>query len=225
MDNHSGNNHVSFEDVETYLRDGCYPSAIKDNKVKKANFRKACKPFSLLNGQLMYKGTKQVIASSEKQTKIVKDVHAGLGEDSKAKAMASHRGRDATREKISSRFFWHNIKGDVDEFIKKCDQCQRQGKFKKISAELQSIPVKNEVMQQIGVDLCDLPEVDGFKHLIVCIDYFSKWSEAKPVSDKTAPTIAQFLYEVICRHGCVEIQINDQGREFVNQVIVNSCIK
>ena len=36
-----------------------------------------------------------------------------------------------------------------------------------------------EVMVQIGVDICNLPEVDGFKHIVVAIDYFSKWSEAK----------------------------------------------
>ena len=27
-------------------------------------------------------------------------------------------------------------------------------------------------MQEIGIDVCNLPEVDGFKHLIVSIDYF-----------------------------------------------------
>ena len=40
----------------------------------------------------------------------------------------------------------------------------------------------------------------------------------KPTKDKSAPTIAQFLYEVMCRHGCFEIQIYDQGQEFVNEV-------
>ena len=74
------------------------------------------------------------------------------------------------------------------------------------------------VMKQIGVDLCSLPEVDGFRHLVVCIDYFSKWSEAKPIMNKKATTIAQFLYELMCRHGCFSIQINDQGREFVNEI-------
>ena len=43
-------------------------------------------------------------------------------------------------------------------------------------------------MKQIGIDLCTLPEVDGFKNLIVCMDNFSKWSEAKAVKDKSAPT-------------------------------------
>ena len=50
--------------------------------------------------------------------------------------------------------------------------------------QLQSISVPSEVMKQIGIDICNLPEVDRHKHLIVCIDYFSKWS----VKDKSAET-------------------------------------
>ena len=42
-----------------------------------------------------------------------------------------------------------------------------------------SIPAPNKVMKQIGITLCTLPEVDGFKRLIVCINYFFKmvWSK------------------------------------------------
>ena len=92
---------------------------------------------------------------------------------------------------------------------------------KLISPELQSVPVSCEVMKQIGIDICNLPEVEGYKHLVVCIDYFSKWSEAKPLKDKLAESVSIFLYEIICRHGCMKIQINDQGKEFVNEVITN----
>ena len=88
----------------------------------------------------------------------------------------------------------------------------------KIKNKLQNVPVPTVVMKQIGIDLCNLPEVDGYCSLVVCIDYFSKWSEAKPIKEKTAPTIAQFIYKVMCRHGCFSAQINDQGREFVNSV-------
>ena len=108
---------------------------------------------------------------------------------------------------------------DVEDYIKTCENCQKQGDLKlKTNEELHSIPVPSNVMKQVGVDLCGLPEVEGHRYLIVCIDYFSKWSEAKPIKDKLAPTIAQFLYEMMCRHGCFAVQINDQGREFVNQV-------
>ena len=76
-------------------------------------------------------------------------------------------------------------------------------------------------MKKIGIDFCILPEVDGFKHLIVCIDYFPKWHEAKAVKDKSAPTVAKFLKEIICWHGFMRIQINNQGKEFGNEVSEN----
>ena len=74
----------------------------------------------------------------------------------------------------------------------------------KVKAELHNVPVPSQV--------------DRYKYLIVCIDYFSKWSEAKAIGDKDSITVAQFLYELISRHGCFDTQINDQGREFVNSV-------
>ena len=46
-------------------------------------------------------------------------------------------------------------------------------------------------------------------------------SEAKVVKDKSARTVAKILCEIICRHGCMRIQINDQGKEFVNEVSEN----
>ena len=138
-----------------------------------------------------------------------------------AKVLAAHRDREFTYQKFSERFFWHGTIEDIMEF-NKIFSCQQQGEiFKKINPELKSILVPNEVMKQIGIDLCTLPEVDGFKRLIVCIDYFSKWSEPKAVKDKSAPTLANFLYKIICRHGCMKIQINGQGKEFVNKVSEN----
>ena len=93
-------------------------------------------------------------------------------------------------------------------------QCQKQGHLKSPEVELKSITVPSSVMKQVGLDICNLVEGDEYRHVIVLIDYFSKWSEVKPTKSKSAPTIAQFLYEMMCQHGCFEIQINDQGQEF-----------
>lgn len=78
------------------------------------------------------------------------------------------------------------------------------------------MPVPPKAMSQIGVDICVLPELNGFKYLVVAVDYFTKWVEAKPLKDKTMVSVARFLYELSCRHGCFEVLISDQGREFVN---------
>ena len=82
--------HISFEAIETYLHKNIYPSYIMGDKGKKVSFRKACKPFSMLHGQLIYCNTKLVISSAERQHSIISDVHKGLGHDPTARAMASH---------------------------------------------------------------------------------------------------------------------------------------
>jgi hypothetical protein len=53
---------------------------------------------------------------------------------------------------------------------------------------------------------------------MTCTDSFSKWPEAKPLKDKTAIGVADFLYELLTRYGVAEVIISDQGREFVNQI-------
>ena len=64
----------------------------------------------------------------------------------------------------------------------------------------------SEVMIQIGVDLCNLPEFDNIQRLIVGIDYSLKQPEAKAVKDKSEPTVESFLYEIICRHGSIKYE-------------------
>ena len=146
------------------------------------------------------------------------NVHSGIGNSEYSKAMASHRGKNSSYERIAQRFFWYNISNDISDFVKKCEQCQKQGDLKSPKADLKPIPIPSTVMKQVGVDICNLPETDGYCHVIVLIDYFSKWSEAKPTKDKYPRTAAQFLYEVLCRHGCFDVQINNQGHEFFGQV-------
>ena len=46
--------------------------------------------------------------------------------------------------------------------------------IKKASSELHSIPIITEVMQQIGIDICSLPEVECFTHLTICSSIVNK---------------------------------------------------
>ena len=161
----------------------------------------------------MYKEKQRVVFEVKRRIAIIHDVHEGIGDNSMTKALAAHRGRESTYQKISERFFWHGMTEDIKEYIKICKSCQQQGKiFKKINPELKCIPVPNEVMKQIGIDLYTLPEVDGFKHLIVCIDYFSIWPEAKAVKDKGAPTVAKFCTKLFVDIAVLEYRSMIRGR-------------
>jgi len=158
-------------------------------------------------------------------TNIKDDVEENVREQTiQAEAMGGHIGRDKTLLKLlDADVWWPGMNFDVREFVKTCEKCQRgNSKFNKAAPTMQSIPIPSKVWSQIGVDLCCLPKTtEGYVAICVVVDYFSKWVEAKPIRAKTAAEVATFLYELICRLGCVTVQINDQGREFCNEVSAN----
>ncbi|XP_074356333.1 uncharacterized protein LOC141696039 [Apium graveolens] len=53
------------------------------------------------------------------------------------------------------------------------------------------------------------------KFIVVAIDYFTKWIEAKTLAQITTKKIAQFFWEnVICRYGIPCFLATDNGRQF-----------
>ena len=96
---------VDLKAVEEFFRNKTYPKGILKDKGEKSNFRKACKNFSIVNGDLMYKAKRRVVFEVERRTAIIHDVHEGIGDNSMAKALAAHRGRESTYQKISERSF------------------------------------------------------------------------------------------------------------------------
>src|SRR6266498_3130899 len=52
------------------------------------------------------------------------------------------------------------------------------------------------------------------------MDYFSRWSEARPLKAANAEAVATFIYEeIICRFGAPRVLQSDRGTHFVNEVI------
>ena len=61
---------------------------------------------------------------------------------------------------------------------------------------------------------------EGNRYIVVTMDYFSRWSEARPLKAANADTVATFLYEeIICRFEASRILQSNKGTHFVNEVI------
>ena len=53
----------------------------------------------------------------------------------------------------------------------------------------------------MGVDLVGpLKENNGFCYIVTAVDYTSKWVEAEPICDKSALSVAQVLFKLLCRY-------------------------
>ncbi|XP_025664473.1 uncharacterized protein [Arachis hypogaea] len=71
-----------------------------------------------------------------------------------------------------------------------------------------------------GIDLVGpFPTAPGqLRYLIVAIDYYTKWIEAKPLASITATQCRKFLWrQVITRFGIPEIIISDNGTQFADK--------
>lgn len=63
------------------------------------------------------------------------------------------------------------------------------------------------------------------KFLIVAIDYFTKWIEAKPLTTITAQQVQQFVWkDIVCRYGVPHTIITDNGRQFIDNELAKFYI-
>ncbi|CAN2391805.1 Integrase core domain, partial [Pristimantis euphronides] len=67
------------------------------------------------------------------------------------------------------------------------------------------------LFQRLQIDYKQLPKVGAYEFVLVCVDLFSGWPEAFPVSKATTKATAQKLMkEVICRFGVPETTGSDR---------------
>ena len=134
--------------------------------------------------------------------------------------MSTHFEIEKTTQIAKEKYYWPKMKDDIEIYIKSCNQCQRRNKPQNKN-KLQPVEVQ-EPFYQIGIDFVGpLPITpNNNKYIIVAMDYFTKWPEAKPVPEATALETARFIYsDIICRHGCPQIISSDRGSHFNNKMI------
>jgi hypothetical protein len=133
---------------------------------------------------------------------------------------AGHFATDIMFNKIRDRYYWPQMFEDIRSYVQSCDSCQRRGKSKDQQL-LNPISIQSP-FHQIGIDFVGpLPRtINGNRYIIVAMDYFTKWPEAKPLPRATAEETSNFIYnEIICRHGCPKYLLSDRGTHFNNKII------
>ena len=122
-------NPVTYQEVFTFLSNATDRYAQGCPDTRKRAIRKFANKIDIEDGVLFYihcqdkdkrsvPSKRQWIGDKEMQQQILQSVHDNA-------AGGCHFGRDKTRDKIASRYFWHGQYEDVDKYIKTCDKCQK----------------------------------------------------------------------------------------------------
>jgi len=90
------------------------------------------------------------------------------------------------------------------------------GSIRSGDEQLKSIPICG-LFHRVALDTAGpLPETkSGNKYILVAIDHYSKWCEAKAVADHGAKMASMFLEDdIICRYGVPKFVLTDNGGEW-----------
>nr|GEY56755.1 reverse transcriptase [Tanacetum cinerariifolium] len=69
------------------------------------------------------------------------------------------------------------------------------------------------------------PSSRGNEYILVAVDYFSKWVEAKALLTNDARVVCKFLKSLFARFGCLRAIISDRGTHFCNDQFAKVMLK
>nr|GEY01682.1 reverse transcriptase domain-containing protein [Tanacetum cinerariifolium] len=124
---------------------------------------------------------------------IIREIHEG--------AYGMHAGARSVVAKIMRQgYYWPSMHQDTKEVVDRCDSCQIHGPVSKLpKIKLTSIML-SWPFYQWGLDILGpLPEGPGkLKYIIVVIDYFTKWLEAKPLAKISCKEVKNLFGKILC---------------------------
>ena len=116
---------------------------------------------------------------------------------------------------------------NIAKWCRSCKGCQTA----KISRHNQSLSGKftepTERFDHVHIDIVGpLPYANGFRCSLTCVNRFTCWSEAIPIVDIRAETVADaFFSGWIARFGTPAIIATDRGAEFESKLWDGLCNK
>nr|GEW60976.1 reverse transcriptase domain-containing protein [Tanacetum cinerariifolium] len=138
-----------------------------------------------------------------------------------------HHGSNYTAKKVfDSGFYWPKIYRDAHDLVKSCDACQRQGKISQRDEMPQNAIQVCEIFDVWGINFMGpFPSSRANKYILMAIDYFSKWVEAKALPTNDARVVCKFLKSLFARFGTPCAIISDRGMRFCNDQFVKVILK
>nr|XP_043622755.1 uncharacterized protein LOC122594316 [Erigeron canadensis] len=146
-------------------------------------------------------------AGPKKAEMIIREIHEGI--------CGAHSGaRSVATKAMRLGYFWPTMHQDSTALLKNCEASQLHANIPRQPKNDMTSVISAWPFIQWGIDLVGpLPEArNKKKFLVVAIDYFTKWVEAKPLASTNGDKMKEFVWEhIICRFGIPHTIVSDNG--------------
>ncbi|XP_043809522.1 uncharacterized protein LOC110605970 [Manihot esculenta] len=108
----------------------------------------------------------------EETTRVMEEIHHGI--------CGAHEGAGTLANKVFRQgYCWPTVKKETEEFVRRCDVCQRFANAINVLATSQSSISSLWTFSQWGIDILGpFSKITGQKKFVVAVEYFSKWPKA-----------------------------------------------
>ena len=148
----------------------------------------------------------RIVPKPEERESIVKTAHE-LG----------HRGANGVLEMLGKQYTWPNMKETVASVVHRCRQCSDKGLRIIGDPTLQPLPLPDFLARGALDTFGPLtpPSKYGNKHVVVYVDYYSKFVIAQAIPERSSEHVRKFLRErVFYTLGAPMEIVCDNGTEF-----------
>ena len=146
---------------------------------------------------------------------MLNDFHGGV--------CGGHLSGISTAQKILRvAYFWSLFFKDCVDVVNKCHPCQVFARnMCSRTASLHPI-ITAGPLTKWGLDFmdCNPASAPGHHHIIVVVDYFTKWAEAMPIVKSDGETAMHFVFnQIITWFGILKELVTDHGLHFQNHMM------
>ncbi len=120
---------------------------------------------------------------------------------------------------MKCHYFWPFMVRQIKNYCRTCTVCAtRNGQQKQSKLKLIPLPIVEEPMDRVGMDVLKLPmSVNGNNHVLVLQDYLTKYLFTYPLSNETAEEIGKLLMSrFFANFGLPRELLTDRGSAFIS---------
>jgi hypothetical protein len=213
---------VHSEDWRTETISFLQGNCLSDDEVYNKRMEARTRPYVIIEGELYKHGVCSPLLkclSRIEGIELMKEIHAGL--------CGSHIGSRPLLGKVFRQgFYWPKAASDAADLVQKCENCQKCARDQKQLSSLTQLIQPTWPLQRWGLDLLGpLPPAQGnLRYVVVAVEYFSKWIEAKPSTIITSATVQKFFWQnIVCRFGVPKAITVDNGTQFDAKTFKDLC--